>query len=806
LLSIGSACLALALIAFYFPWLSGQRVFFFKDSTHFFEPLCRFIGAALRNGHIPLWNPYGYCGMSQAAISSPSIFFPPNWLFAVMSFSQATAAIMIISQLVCAIGMFLIIEFLGWGVVPSVIAAATVALSGYMFSLTSNYTLPVGAGWAPLTLYFTLRCLHTPSLRWLVGNALSIFMMISSGRPEICVPVLLMVAILGAMTRKSELRNQLDFFKSLVIGVLLAMPTVLPILEWTPLSRRSAGLPTQEILLYSSNWYDLLNVAVCQPLDNFQLRNSAFSNVFAGISLVPYYDSAFVGTIVLALAIMGVSRSGGVKFRSTVALLFLSILLALGQNVPGMGELVTSIPVASWLRFPSKLLFFAVLAIGFLAARGAMLYERRQIKLLPHMVGWGVIVISAMALALSRTILLPLSVAAGQALMLTAQSTIAWRTAAQAIPALLSVGTMWLCLMKNQSRTALSLVSCCVVLSLFLNAAFASTIAAPFDYYQQPLKLSKQVPFPVGSDSANRVMSLVLEQFTVPSSLASPDRLQSTINDFQYSRQMLKGFTNIDFKLLSPFGFEGSMIGEYYYYFLNTYIQSSQSVHSDNGEPTNDVPLYQLLQMTSTKYVVTQARRQRSPAVPASVIPLLDGSCFDLLFEDLMRNVRVYALKETLPRAYLTRTWMTFSNRDKLLKFMLDPSKNSFQPTFETLIESNIDVAPAMSDNLDLTVPVQLESAQPEEIQMSVSVKGQRQLLVLQDQYYPGWNVEVDGHPEPIIRCNGFMRGVMLHSGSHKVRFFYRPKSVLLGWALAFLGVLWFTAMFIARRTRPTHR
>jgi len=52
---------------------------------------------------------------------------------------------------------------------------------------------------------------------------------------------------------------------------------------------------------------------------------------------------------------------------------------------------------------------------------------------------------------------------------------------------------------------------------------------------------------------------------------------------------------------------------------------------------------------------------------------------------------------------------------------------------------------------------------------------------VLNDVYYPGWIVTVDGRQAPVQRMNYLLRGVRVGAGSHHVRFVYAPLSYLAG-------------------------
>jgi len=58
-------------------------------------------------------------------------------------------------------------------------------------------------------------------------------------------------------------------------------------------------------------------------------------------------------------------------------------------------------------------------------------------------------------------------------------------------------------------------------------------------------------------------------------------------------------------------------------------------------------------------------------------------------------------------------------------------------------------------------------------------------LLVLSEVYYPGWVAEVDDQPAPIVRTDYILRGVALPAGEHRIRFVYRPLSVIIGVAIS---------------------
>ena len=49
------------------------------------------------------------------------------------------------------------------------------------------------------------------------------------------------------------------------------------------------------------------------------------------------------------------------------------------------------------------------------------------------------------------------------------------------------------------------------------------------------------------------------------------------------------------------------------------------------------------------------------------------------------------------------------------------------------------------------------------------------------DTYFPGWVATVDGQPAPVYEAYGFLRGVVVEAGAHRIEMRYRPKSVYWG-------------------------
>ncbi len=81
-----------------------------------------------------------------------------------------------------------------------------------------------------------------------------------------------------------------------------------------------------------------------------------------------------------------------------------------------------------------------------------------------------------------------------------------------------------------------------------------------------------------------------------------------------------------------------------------------------------------------------------------------------------------------------------------------------------------------------------------------------RSLVVLDDQWAPGWSVAVDGRAAQALQANAVLRAVVVPAGEHQVVWSYRVPGLRLGAALSVLGLAlaaaWGVALVVRGRRR----
>lgn len=81
---------------------------------------------------------------------------------------------------------------------------------------------------------------------------------------------------------------------------------------------------------------------------------------------------------------------------------------------------------------------------------------------------------------------------------------------------------------------------------------------------------------------------------------------------------------------------------------------------------------------------------------------------------------------------------------------------------------------------------------EPQDVAMVVPASSPGGLVVLTDQWYPGWRATVDGRDAPILRVDTALRAVAVGPGSHTIEYRYAPR-----WPLRGLGVTALTAALV---------
>lgn len=188
-------------------------------------------------------------------------------------------------------------------------------------------------------------------------------------------------------------------------------------------------------------------------------------------------------------------------------------------------------------------------------------------------------------------------------------------------------------------------------------------------------------------------------------------------------------------------------------------------------------PFFDLL---NVRYVLTRASA-----------PPLDG--YDLLAT--AEGVSVYENKSAMPRAFFASAVVEAGNEAASLEALRDIP---FDPHTAVVIVTGKGMTTGNAGEASATI------IEDQRNRVVVGTDSARDgLLVLSDNYYPGWRAYVDGQPVEVLRANHSMRAVNVPAGRHMVSFAFMPRAFFLSVYVSLAAaVLTLAALIVSVRRR----
>src|SRR3972149_143935 len=128
------------------------------DLYNYFYPYRDYAASALREGRLPLWNPYLFMGAPFLANSQAGVFYPLNWPLIFFSPPVAVKISIVVHLVIAAWGAYALARrAFELEPLPATFAAAVFALGGYVTAQVEHVNQLQGLAWMPLTLLMAYR-------------------------------------------------------------------------------------------------------------------------------------------------------------------------------------------------------------------------------------------------------------------------------------------------------------------------------------------------------------------------------------------------------------------------------------------------------------------------------------------------------------------------------------------------------------------------------------------------------------------------------------------------------------------------
>ncbi len=733
----------------------------------------------IRAGRFPLWNPYEFLGMPFIASFQSAMFYPTNWLCAVMPLGRAINLGIILNLFLSAVFTYLWCRRTGLRRVGAAVAAAAYVFGAPQFLrlFEGHWSFLAAMPWIPCLL-LCMEELAAGRWTWgvVAGGAGAVAMQLFAGQPQYAFYGGIAALIYFAGRLWQEMRKRPREACKAAAGVAL-------IYGVGALAAGVQFLPAFELLSISSRKGQL----TAEWVGQFSLVPEALVTLvapdFFGSDLLGKYwgrwnlweMSAYVGVIALGLAFLGALWGRRRTVLLTGGMIVLLLILALGENTPALDVLYRCVPGFDLFRGLARFLAPLSLFLAFLAGVGADVFvgcaadgaeeaeaERRLGRTRSGRTAW---IFGAAALLL----------AAGGVLLLPHQS-----FALEAWPRFMrfiwrhGFGEEFYLRYRGGAPQFVAIALGEASSSVLRAAAFMGALAA-LAWTMRRFRLKTTAV------AALLFLLLAADYWTFGRRyLATFDPagngltpgcaawLRDAPGPFRFARggnldlPSCDGMTN---RLCCLEGVQPNVPARFRDAFWRLQGEPPQKQQTEYALTT----ITPEMGMLNLNYLVCYRGHERT-AVPG----------LRTVYED--DRVRVDALPDPWPRAWLVHRCTVISDPVALLQSLggLDYRNNLLlEEKPDCLLETPPQAEPFPT----------FESYEPSRVVLKVDAASDG-LLVLSDLYYPGWRAAVDGRPADILRADYLVRAVAVPTGRHTVSFIYEPSSFKAGIAASLAGGL----------------
>lgn len=273
---------------------------------------------SLKQGQIPLWNPFSFSGTVHAGNYQSAVFSPFNILFFLFSFIDAWSIFVLLQPIVAALGTYLFLRSLDRSKSGSLLGAVAFMFCGFMTTWMAYGTLGYAALCLPWALWAVTAYIRKQSTWYLLILSLCLALSFFAGHFQISLYVLAAVLayILFVTVSTKKWRRGLIILAYTTIGVAIASPQILLTLDAYAASVRSASFIKGEVI----PWRYLITLFSPDFYGNPVTRNDWFGHYAEWAS--------YVGIIPLTLAVFALLRKMKGYIRFFAVLGCFSIFLA----------------------------------------------------------------------------------------------------------------------------------------------------------------------------------------------------------------------------------------------------------------------------------------------------------------------------------------------------------------------------------------------------------------------------------------------------------------------------------------------
>lgn len=366
----GWPAIAAAVLVAYWPLSTFSFTLSAHDTLNCWLPWRHFIAEALQDGSFPAWNPYQQMGYPiHADLQGPAWYVEALALGGTIGHGvHVLQALFLLYLIIGGCGFRRFVLHLHGDPAGALTGGIAYALGGFFTAHAMHFFSVISGAWLPWLLLAWWRTVEAPNLRHALRTAVFLFLLLTGGNPTFTIiAAYLMAAML--MMRAIQQRRSRTAIRTLAAAslttaaaaVVLSCGVLYSAWEVAPFLDRAGGIPHDKAAVHPFSVQAFVSFL-------FPYASSAEPD---RLGIDPSMSNAWIGTLMLALALLSLLRRRSALENLLLVFGGLCLLLSLGDAIPLYGWAHAFLPGIDLFRFPSYFTWFTGFAL-LVAASGSL--------------------------------------------------------------------------------------------------------------------------------------------------------------------------------------------------------------------------------------------------------------------------------------------------------------------------------------------------------------------------------------------------------------------------------------------------
>lgn len=790
--------IALVVIVYFWNIIFMREMYFMGDLADLYYPMFDHMSRSLKSFHMPLWMDGLGQGYPMYAERQVGVFYPLNLImFFALPVRLAFNLQFPLHFFLGGAFTYVFLHYLKLSRFASLGGSLIFTFSGFMMAHITHPNFIQACIWLPWNLLAVERTFTTRNPRWLFGITFGLVMQILAGHPQVvfysmiftgAYAFILWISTSGFIFPKRGAIFSFTVFTCCIVifPLLLSAVQILPTMELAGMSTRGTG---QSSTFLGNMSLSPLNLVTFIFPDILGRSNAEEIGNYAGPG--SYIETCgYIGILPFLFVIVGILAARHRRFNFFLIALVISVVLAMGKYTP-VHYLMKMLPGFNLFRAPARWLFITDFCLAVLAAYGldsvSDLYQRVKRHHIVRLTGW-----TKMFLAVLLVLILLINI-----LLLISPDifsrSMSWYIT-KGLPGIDLESHSQEYYLAKTGRLSDTLTSS---LRIYDAAAYVPlilifiSVLLLHSWRKSNLFYNPLATFTILLIIVDLfVFSWTLNPKVPPGSVLSPPAAAGLIEKKREGRLTVypKFSSQVDPQLmqtgLAPvFGLKGTdnkcplslKVRE------EIWSQVKPEVPDADGLETMFpyIPEYRpVLDMLDVRYVISRDKIEDENLELLQSRPVF-------IYHNPLASGRFYFPTRLIKVDY-ENIW------DSLTLYM------EMLPYQAALVPSDTEVRTEV--NMDGPV-ARLVVEEDNYLELEVQCSSPA-FIVLADQYYPGWKAYCDDKEVPVIRTNGFLRGVDIPSGTGKLTLTYSPFRYYLGAIISFFSLIVCGWLIVGIRSR----